>query len=812
MRFKLVIRSIVAMVSTILLGACAEEMELEISRPEGARLIELSGKIDQEYVTRADDAGFAYGDRMGIFIVDYEGASAGKLDMDNNRASNVAFTYDGESGKWKASQAVYWKDEFTPIDVYGYYPFDNSMLSATEHSFTVEADQSQEGGDGSLSGYEKSDFLWAKQTKMSPTGEPIILNYSHRMAGVKVTLEPGNGFVGEEWGKTEKVVAVDNIKRTGVINLSTGSVTPAGSLDKSIITSPQGADIYRAVVVPQQSTAGASLISITIEGESYSYTPSEAVTFRQGKITVFTLKIDKREGGKYAVALVAQGIENWENDRSSHNYEAAAYTIIDCPKEGELGNRIAAMGKEASTIRNLKVTGRMNGADFTFIREHIPNLMALNIAEVVCVYENGYRNDYLEETLYEHVLPDEALRDMASLSHLILPKELVVLGPFSLENIGLAYYSTLIIPSTVKVLELCCMAGIEQGNLILPEGLVYIGGSAMFCNQCKWEYNLGNTVKFIGDSAFTCYYGSASHCIGNFKLPENLEYLGGNAFQGFGENLTGNVTIPTTLNEIPFGAFQGMHFAKGTDVVFHSNIVSIEGLAFAGITFNKTIIWAENLLAIGSSAFEGCVFNGGISQIPDGVNRIGSNAFGRCRRLPKKIQMPANLSKISAETFYGSDMTDIILQTDVELIENDAFAYSNVESVTIGKFVDYIGDKAFSSCQQLRSIVCLAPEPPEMGADVFEWCDYDHLILEVPEASVQKYKNAEGWNKIKYITAHHELALSISQINCLNKGVKREVLVRSEGAWSLAECPDWCRVSQTSSNIHTTEITVTITL
>ena len=37
----------------------------------------------------------------------------------------------------------------------------------------------------------------------------------------------------------------------------------------------------------------------------------------------------------------------------------------------------------------------------------------------------------------------------------------------------------------------------------------------------------------------------------------------------------------------------------------------------------------------------------------------------------------------------------------------------------------------------------------------------DHLILEVPEQSVKKYRNAQGWSDFKYITAYHEFEVSL---------------------------------------------------
>lgn len=780
--------------------------------PEGdsSLPIDICGAIEQEYISRASDNGFAEGDRMGIFIVDYDNGKPGIPSLNGNRASNAVFTLS--DGKWAPSKPVYWKDKNTHVDIYGYYPFDNSMLTFSDLDFTVEADQSIPAADGEMSGYEKSDFLWAKQTDVAPTDRTIMLDYSHRMAGVKVTLAKGEGFQGDEWEKLPKVVGVDNTCRKASIDLSDGSVTAIGNKDRSILAAPQTDDgVYRAVVVPQTIDAGVSAVSVTIDGNTYKYTPSEPVKYPQGKITAYTLKVDKKEGGQFTVTLTSKSIEKWENDASSHHFEAAAYTVIDCPKEGHLGECLEATGKDVSGILNLKITGRLNGDDFAYIREHIPNLAAINLLETVPVETNWYHtngyyyNGYLKKTYYEQVLPTKALYEMKSLAHVILPKNLIVLGASSMSGIGLAYNTTLVIPQTVTILESGCLRDISKGNIVMPDNLIYIGYSAMCNNSCHWEYNLGNSVKCIGDWAFT----SSDNCTGCFKLPEKLEHLGYAAFRGFGHNLTGEIRIPETLTEILTTAFSGMGFAKDVNLILHDGVTEIGSCAFGGLTFNNTIIWPANLKLIGASAFNECTFNGGFSAFPPNI-QIDNGAFGMCKKMPKYIELPDELSKVSHSLFSYTDVNEVALPDNLETIGEWAFNSSQLESITIGKFVDNIGMEAFAGCKNLTSIVCVAPEPPILGENVFEFVDYDHLILEVPEGSVEKYRNADGWSKIKYITVHHELSLSKGEIACLGGGARHSLLVRSESGWTVTECPSWCKLSKSSGDTRAIEIEVEV--
>ena len=125
----------------------------------GKKPIVISGSIDQEYATRANDEGFCNGDVVGIYVVDYDGETPGVLRNEGNRADNVRFTFDEASYKWVPAYEIYWKDKKTHIDLYGYYPW-GSPEDVENYAFEVEKDQRREAANGQMGGYEASDFLW----------------------------------------------------------------------------------------------------------------------------------------------------------------------------------------------------------------------------------------------------------------------------------------------------------------------------------------------------------------------------------------------------------------------------------------------------------------------------------------------------------------------------------------------------------------------------------------------------------------------------------------------------------------------------
>lgn len=178
---------ILSLLALLALCSCSDEIA-SIVGEKGQLPIQLSGQIDQENVTRANDYGFVGGDKMGIYIVDRLGGQAGQLGATDNRAQNVLFTYDDNNHSWSSPAAIYWRDQQTGIDVYGYYPGVNYIESPTSYSFEVQADQSTEAQNGDLGGYEQSDLLWGKKTSEFTTSQ-IVLKYNHILAGVRVTLK-----------------------------------------------------------------------------------------------------------------------------------------------------------------------------------------------------------------------------------------------------------------------------------------------------------------------------------------------------------------------------------------------------------------------------------------------------------------------------------------------------------------------------------------------------------------------------------------------------------------------------------------------
>ncbi len=786
--------------------ACNDTIELQQSA-SGSKPMEISGSIIQINETRASDQGFADGDCMGVFIVDSENGNPGELQLNDNRASNYALTYDGASNSWKGNSEIYWRDNQSSVDVYGYYPYNKDLSSISDYPFTVAADQSLKP-ENEMGTYEASDFLWAKTSGATQSQGVISLKYNHKLAGVKVSLTKGVGFADGEWETLTRLVTVDNTLRNATIDLATGVASPTGDFDRHITMSPEDNDIYRAVVVPQSVAAGKSIIGVTIDGTSYNLTKNVDLVYTAGKLHNFTITVNKRAAsGTYSIELTSESISEWINDESSHHFSLSAYIVVHVEKEGTLEQCLTDMKCNFETLRNLKITGNLTDADFTFIRERLPYLYALNL------HETRMKNIEIESgwdipTVYgDDMLPKRALSNNKSIRTLILPESINRIGEGAVSNIQII--NVLVIPNSVKRIDACAFGYIAEKNLeiVMPDSLEYIGDEAFYHSQFKCELKLPNTLRHIGAGAFS----DASNFYGHFRLPDNLEHLGTGwyedegAFAGLGsesQNITGDIVIPKTLTEIPNGAFNGIGFAKGTTLTLHDGITKIGTFAFANLKFNAPIRLPESLTVVHANAFTYCRMQGNLS-LPKNLSFIGDGAFRGAEDLSSgligDLIIPKNISVINRGIFNGQGFTSVTIPDNVTMIRHEAFkGLEYVKTISIGKNIDYLGDEAFAYCHNLQTLICLSPTPPTVSANTFEDLYFDKIILEVPGESIELYRNTPGWSQFRNITEHKELAYNISKIECLQKGITREGVVRSEGEWEVVEAPDWCTVTPMS--------------
>lgn len=202
------------------------------------------------------------------------------------------------------------------------------------------------------------------------------------------------------------------------------------------------------------------------------------------------------------------------------------------------------------------------------------------------------------------------------------------------------------------------------------------------------------------------------------------------------------------------------HYIKSAKLYNHTAIYKDE---FAGQDKLQNLDFSDasnNVTAIESNAFEYALVNGLV--LPNTISVLRPACFGTAYITTLTIPPLVTVLPIQAFTYImpvhntetGEELPiNIILPQNLTKIGNSCFEGAFIKQITIPDTVTEIGDNAFSYCNQLASITCLAATPPVLGAGAFN-SETAGFTIKVPAASVAAYKAADGWKDYaSYIVA-----------------------------------------------------------
>ena len=199
-----------------------------------------------------------------------------------------------------------------------------------------------------------------------------------------------------------------------------------------------------------------------------------------------------------------------------------------------------------------------------------------------------------------------------------------------------------------------------------------------------------------------------------------------------------------------------------------SGVIAIDGIvtsigknAFKSDIKLTSVTIPEGVALIGESAFTSCKNLTSVS-FSSGLTTIGNSAFDACDKLTNiNFEKCTNLTAIGSTAFFnaGSDAGcspfSLVLPEGLVEIGASAFNGSKISSVTLPSTLSAIGNSAFYRCGSLKTITSKAGNPPTLGTYVFYDLDasYNFVPLKsiedifVPDASVDTYKAADGWDE-----------------------------------------------------------------
>lgn len=317
-----------------------------------------------------------------------------------------------------------------------------------------------------------------------------------------------------------------------------------------------------------------------------------------------------------------------------------------------------------------------------------------------------------------------------NLSSINIPDSVLTLGAYVFNKCE--SLSSITIPTQVQVIPNSAFKEcINLKTILLPNTLTTIGSYAFEnCNDLE-DISIPEGVTSIGDYAF-------SGCLGlsTIDLPSTLTEIGARTFYDCDALTT--LTIPDNVTTIGTGAF--MQCDQLTSIKLPANLTEISSYLFSGVTLTVIHI-PNNVTKIGSYAFEKAKIS--VITIPESVKTIESNIFYHATPLPTvkysgtveewmaldfKGNVHTNYYDVNYKLYVLSDSPGMTLIQDIntsidkvnryvfnhveglrnvtldtEEIENCAFAYSTIETLTLYN-TKQIGDSAFKDCSNLVQV------------------------------------------------------------------------------------------------------------
>lgn len=262
----------------LLVMGCEKEDSYQVE--EGTMRIEVL----HPSATRATETAFESGDVIGLYATEYAGEEAAPLQISGNWANNMATTYNGSA--WTPAKKIFWSEN--KMDVYGYYPY-MVPTSIDEHLWSVQLDQSTPETTDALSGYEASDFLWAKATGVAQADGDVQLQFKHRCSKLVIKLVKGPDYSGVL--PTESELYIHSTVPTATLDFVNGAVTKYIYGDMATIKARRVDDAtFEAIIVPQRMETRRPFLEYIANGVSYLY--ESTFVFKAGKLHTLELTIN----------------------------------------------------------------------------------------------------------------------------------------------------------------------------------------------------------------------------------------------------------------------------------------------------------------------------------------------------------------------------------------------------------------------------------------------------------------------------------------------------------------------------------------
>ena len=315
------------------------------------------------------------------------------------------------------------------------------------------------------------------------------------------------------------------------------------------------------------------------------------------------------------------------------------------------------------------------------------NLASINIPESV----TGY-------------LANGILARCTRLTQVVIPSGITEIGINAME--GCSQLTTVSLPEGVTEIHTHAFDNCYNlSSINMPAALKKIDAYAFMNCSSMTSFDLPNGMEEIGERVFeSCWR------LTQMRIPEGVTRLGDRLF----ENCTSlvSVALPSTLENLGMNPFNNCtSLAEVTVAEGNPYLSVISGILYAD--HNTRLVFCPR-----SNSGEN-----GVLVVPEGVTTIGDYGLSQLSQATE-IDLPFSLTTLGSLAFYqDSDIKRFCIPAGVDTIMRSCFAY----------------------CYGMEELYCYTPEPLPIDDYTFYGRGVWNVTLYVPEASLDAYKNAEGW-------------------------------------------------------------------
>ena len=409
---------------------------------------------------------------------------------------------------------------------------------------------------------------------------------------------------------------------------------------------------------------------------------------------------------------------------------------------------------------------------------------------------------------------------------LVIPNKVKTIGHYAF-NYCTNLKGSLDLPESLSSIGNCAFYYCSgfTGDLIIPKNVKTIGSQAFYyCTGFNGKLVFPNGLTSIGSYAFTTNSSSSMKFTGSLVIPNSVTSIGERAFYNAGfdgdlilsENLTsissytfyqckfkGNLRIPNSVTSIGERAFYNCNYFDG-DLSLPASLQTINSYAFYGCNkFNIMYCYAATPPTASSSAFTG--HNISILYVPEeSVDTYWEKSpwadeffiMGLFKIEDYEVEVKDDNNNVLYSLIYDTtdDFSGVSVRigqkptSAVELVipetlwyveENFTYNVTTIPAeafkdcsfftgVEIPKYVNNIGENAFSGCSNINIIKSLNPIPPSaadnsfrnatarVAASSFDGIPTTAKLFVLP--NYMEYYDIEPWNRfeIKPLLIDHE--------------------------------------------------------